>query len=103
MEGGDRVSVHSAFVKQPAAVRYAWGTRPYGTFVGAGWSGQPVAPFRTDAWEWRDAPYDRSSPESREFDVWMREQRDQAQQWVIKRKSEEAEKTLAELEGTHEP
>ena len=32
----------------------------------------------------------------------MREQREQAQQWLIKRKVEEAEKTLAELEDTHE-
>ena len=102
MEGSDRVSVHSEFVKQPVAVRYAWGTRPYGTFVGGGWSGQPVAPFRTDDWEWRDTPYDRSSPEYREFDAWMREQREQAQQWLIQRKVEEAEKTLAELEDTHE-
>ena len=45
-----------------------------------------------------DRPYDRSSPEYREFDAWMREQRDQAKQWLIKRKVQEAEKTLAELE-----
>jgi len=102
MEGSDRVSVHSEFVKQPVAVRYAWGTRPYGTFVGAGWSGQPVAPFRTDDWQWRDAPYDRSSPEYREFDAWMREQREQAQQWLVKRKVQEAEKTRAELKDAHE-
>ena len=49
-----------------------------------------------------DRPYDRSSPEYREFDVWMREQREQAQQWLIKRKVEEAEKTVAELADTHE-
>jgi hypothetical protein len=89
-------------VEQPVAVRYAWGTRPYGTFVGAGWSGQPVAPFRTDDWEWRDAPYDRNSPEYREFNAWMREQREQAQQWLIERKVEEAEKTLAESEDAHD-
>lgn len=97
MEGNDQVSVRSDFVKQPVAVRYAWGTRPYGTFVGAGSSGQPVAPFRTDDWEWRDKPSDRSSPEYREFDAWLRQQREQANQWLTKRKVQEAEKTLGDL------
>jgi hypothetical protein len=32
----------------------------------------------------------------------MREQREQAQQWLIERKVEEAEKTLAESEDAHD-
>ena len=85
------MDVWSDFVAKPVAVRYAWATHPFGTLVGESSRGLPAAPFRTDDREWRDAPYDRSSPEYREFDAWMREQREQAQQWLIKRKVQEAE------------
>ena len=91
------VQVWSDFVAKPVAVRYAWATHPYGTLVGESSRGLPAAPFRTDDWEWRDAPYDRTSPEYREFDAWMREQREQAELWLIQRKVEETEATIAKL------
>jgi len=45
---GDTVMVHSAAVKQPVAVRYAWSDAPDANlFNGAG---LPAAPFRSDSW-----------------------------------------------------
>jgi len=38
----------------------------------------------------------------REFDALTPEQREQAQHWLIKRKTEETKKALADVENTHE-
>jgi sialate O-acetylesterase len=46
--GPDRVSVRSAEVSEPVAVRYGWASNPVCNLYGG--SGQPASPFRTDDW-----------------------------------------------------
>ena len=95
MASSKSVKVWSDFVPAPVAVRYAWATHPFGTLVGAGSSGLPAAPFRTDDWEWRDAPFgDRSAPEQAAYRKWIGEQRKQAQQWARERQIQEAKAVL---------
>jgi sialate O-acetylesterase len=45
---GDTVIVHSRFVKQPVAVRYAWADNPECNLYNS--AGLPAIPFRTDDW-----------------------------------------------------
>ncbi|MBZ4192396.1 sialate O-acetylesterase [Niabella beijingensis] len=46
---GNTIIVTAAAVKQPVAVRYAWGDNPEANLVNS--AGLPAAPFRTDRWE----------------------------------------------------
>lgn len=50
---GNSVTVSSPEVVQPVAVRYNWADQPPGRLAARG--GLPVAPFRTDDWEWSTA------------------------------------------------
>jgi sialate O-acetylesterase len=45
---GDKVLVSEPSVREPVAVRYAWGDNPKGNLVNR--SGLPASPFRTDDW-----------------------------------------------------
>jgi sialate O-acetylesterase len=45
---GDKVIVSSPLVKNPVAVRYAWGNNPDGNLYNK--EGLPASPFRTDTW-----------------------------------------------------
>ena len=95
MDKSDSVKVWSEFVPDPVAVRYAWATHPFGTLLGSSSNGLPAAPFRTDDWEWRDAPFaDRSSPENAEYNKWLSERRKQAEAWGRERLTEEAKALL---------
>jgi len=95
MASARTVKVWSDFVPNPVAVRYAWATHPFGTLVGAGSSGLAAAPFRTDDWQWRDAPVaDRGSPEHAAHGKWLKEQRDQADRWARERALQEAKAVL---------
>ena len=93
------VRVWSDFVPNPVAVRYAWATHPFGTLVGAGGGGLPAAPFRTDDWEWKDAPFAaRGAPEEAEYNQWLNEQRKQADAWARDRRVQEARAVLNQAE-----
>ena len=46
---GDSVIVHSAAVRQPVAVRYAWSDAPEANLYNG--AGLPAAPFRSDDWQ----------------------------------------------------
>ncbi|HUU91995.1 MAG TPA: sialate O-acetylesterase [Phycisphaerae bacterium] len=95
MASAETVKVWSDFVPNPVAVRYAWATHPFGTLVGAGSSGLPTAPFRTDDWPWQDAPVaDRGSPEHAAYGKWLKEQGDQADRWARERALQEAKAVL---------
>ena len=95
MASSSTVKVWSDFVPQPVAVRYAWATHPFGTLVGAGSSGLPAAPFRTDKTEWPDTPFtERNAPEYVEYSKWIARQRGQAEQWARERLAQEAKAIL---------
>ncbi len=99
LDRSDTVRLSSKFVPDPVAVRYAWSTHPFGMLVGAGSSGLPAAPFRTDAWEWKDAPFaKRGSLEDIMHRRWQTEQRDQAADWAKKRLLQEANVVLKQTE-----
>ena len=90
------VRVSSVHVPDPVAVRYAWATHPFGTLVGAGHNGLPAAPFRTDDWDWPDAPFaERGSPADRKHRAWHEAQRAQAAAWAKDRREKEARAVLA--------
>ena len=91
----DAVRVSSVHVPHPVAVRYAWATHPFGTLVGAGSNGLPAAPFRTDDWDWPDAPFaERGSPQDKEHRAWQKEQQLQAAAWAKVRREKEARAVL---------
>lgn len=46
---GDRIVVWSDRVKDPVAVRYAWGNNPDANLFND--AGLPAVPFRTDGWK----------------------------------------------------
>ncbi len=50
----DQLIVWHEEIDNPRAVRYAWDASPVGNLYNA--QGLPVAPFRTDDWEWPDDP-----------------------------------------------
>jgi sialate O-acetylesterase len=95
LDQSNTVKLSSEFVPRPVAVRYAWATHPFGTLVGAGSSGLPAAPFRTDAWPWKDAPFaKRGSTEDTAHRRWQADLRDQATAWAQKRLKQEAQRVL---------
>jgi hypothetical protein len=100
LASADSVQVWSDFVPNPVAVRYAWATHPFGTLVGEGSNGIAAAPFRTDDWEWKDAPAgDPGSLELAEYNKWLNEQRKQADAWARERRIQEAKAVLAREEA----
>jgi sialate O-acetylesterase len=60
---GDTVIVTAPGVTKALAVRYAWDQAPAATIMGK--NGLPVAPFRSDKWEW--GTYSTALPDVREF------------------------------------
>ncbi|MDR1091290.1 MAG: hypothetical protein LBL79_09460, partial [Prevotella sp.] len=46
---GDKIVVYNDKVKNPVAVRYAWGNNPGATLFNE--EGLPATPFRTDNWK----------------------------------------------------
>ncbi|MFQ5811021.1 MAG: hypothetical protein ACE5JM_15490 [Armatimonadota bacterium] len=95
LSGPASVEVWSDLAPDPVAVRYARATHPFGTLVGTGSSGLPAAPFRTDDWEWRDAPFgERNTPEYAEYQKWLMEQRKQAEAWARERQMQQARAAL---------
>ena len=93
---------------EAAAVRYAWARNPLGNLVNSQHHERilPVPSFRTDDWDWRDAPFpDRGTPEANEHRGWLNNLRKQADEWVRRRPTEEAEailKQAKEYEGEHD-
>jgi len=100
MTSANTVKVWSDFVAKPVAVRYAWATHPFGTLVGAGSSGLPAAPFRTDTMAWPDTPLaERNAPEYVEHSKWIGRRRAQAEQWTRERLARQAKAVLAEQDA----
>jgi hypothetical protein len=84
-------------VADPAAVRYAWARNPLGNLVNSQHHERilPVPSFRTDDWDWHDAPFpDRGTPEANEHRQWLNNLRKQAEESARRRPAEEAEAIL---------
>ena len=92
-----KLEVWSDLVPDPAAVRYAWARNPLGNLVNSQHHERilPVPSFRTDDWDWRDAPFpDRGTPEANEHRQRLNNLRKQAEEWARRRPAEEAEAIL---------
>lgn len=102
--GRDRVDeaklkVWSPLVKQPVAVRYAWARNPLGNAVNSRHHERiiPICAFRTDNWDWPEAPFKADGPEAEATHRDQRNQlRQQANRWVKERPIEEAKQRLRE-------
>lgn len=89
-EGG-KYAASSEFVKEPVAVRYAWGVHPMANF---GNRAGPAAPFRTDNWPaWNDSSIITPvvNPEVPTLE--------DARRLAWKRKAEQARKVLEEYQA----
>ena len=60
-----RLVISSASVKDPIAVRYAWARNPIGNAVNSSHHERtiPIPSFRTDDWDWPEAPFDSEGNE----------------------------------------
>jgi len=82
------VKVWSPLVKKPVAVRYAWARNPLGNMVNSEHHERviPIPSFRTDDWDWPEAPFQSDGGDAEEN---HRERRDQmrrnAERWVNER------------------
>ncbi len=97
---GGTVAISSEFVKEPVAVRYAWGVHPIGNY---GNRAGPASPFRTDTWPaWVDSKIENvgqaANPQDAEVPT-----RDQARAQAWERKAAQARKVLEEYESRKKP
>jgi len=88
-----RLKVWSPLVPEPVAVRYAWARNPLGNAVNSGHHERiiPIPSFRTDNWDWPEAPFDSDSDETRDThrkDI--NTLRQQAREWSDSRPIREA-------------
>ncbi|MEC9327990.1 MAG: hypothetical protein VYC63_08735, partial [Verrucomicrobiota bacterium] len=62
-----RLKVWSPLVSDPLAVRYAWARNPIGNAVNSAHHERtiPIPSFRTDDWDWPEAPFDAEGNESK--------------------------------------
>ena len=97
---GGKFAASSEFVREPVAVRYAWGAHPVGNF---GNRAGPAVPFRTDDWPaWTDHPFDNvvepSDPNASQVPV---TEDVKAQAW--QRKAAQARKIIEQYEAWKKP
>ena len=88
-----RLKVWSPLVPEPVAVRYAWARNPLGNAVNSGHHERiiPIPSFRTDNWDWPEAPFEDDSDEARnEHREAINKMRQQARQWAEARPLREA-------------
>ncbi len=91
-----RLKVWHPLVKEALAVRYAWARNPLGNVVNSQHHERtiPLPSFRTDHWDWPEAPVIRGGEEEREHRRQLHEMRQQARAWIKERKLAEAKAYL---------
>jgi sialate O-acetylesterase len=91
------LKVWSPLVQKPLAVRYAWARNPLGNVVNCEHHESiiPIPSFRTDDWDWPEAPF---KSDGRDAEVKHRERRNEmrrkAEQWAKERTVLEAREVL---------
>lgn len=92
------IEVTSPLVANPAAVRYAWARCPLGNLTNREHMERtlPVPSFRTDSWDWPDAPFgdDRGATRRR-----INQQRQKATADAADRKLQQARQIINSAEG----
>lgn len=89
-----KLVVSNSLISDPVAVRYAWARNPLGNLVNQECPIIPVVPFRTDNWDYPEAPYD--ADEYAKHRVMLSEMRKQAIVQAKERIIKEAEEVLKE-------
>ena len=91
-----RVAVSHPLVKDPVSVRYAWARNPLGNAVNAQHHERtiPVVSFRTDDWDWPEAPYDADGDAVNQYRRGFNERRNEARERDKDRKVAEAKLVL---------
>ena len=85
--------VSHLLVRTPVAVRYAWARNPKGNAVNSRHHERtiPIVSFRTDTWDWPEAPFAKDQSEHRRK---INELRKQAREWTNERQIAEAKAFL---------
>ena len=92
-----KLKIWSPLVKEPVAVRYAWARNPLGNVVNEEHyeSVIPIPSFRTDDWDWPEAPFRADGGDAEEKHRERREQmRRNAERWAKERIALEAREAL---------
>ena len=92
-----KLKVWHPLVKSPKAVRYAWARNPIGNAVNSRHHERtiPVVSFRTDTWDWPEAPFgERGTETSRAHRQKINAMRQQAREWAEERRLAEAKALL---------
>ena len=88
-----KLKVWSPLVPEPVAVRYAWARNPLGNAVNSGHHERiiPIPSFRTDNWDWPEAPFESDRDETRNAHrEAINTMRRQARKWSEARPMQEA-------------
>ena len=92
-----KLKVWHPLVKEPKAVRYAWARNPVANAVNSRHHERtiPIVSFRTDSWDWPDAPFgDRGSEAEQSHREKINAMRQQARDWAKERPLAEAKALL---------
>ncbi len=95
-----KLRVWSPLVPKPVAVRYAWARNPLGNAVNSGHHERiiPIPSFRTDDWDWPEAPYEADGGEAKDAHrKAVNKLRDDAKKWAKERPVLEAQQVLREV------
>ena len=87
------LKVWSPLVPKPVAVRYAWARNPLGNAVNSGHHERiiPIPSFRTDNWDWPEAPFEADTEEARSSHrEALNQMREDARRWTGERPLQEA-------------
>lgn len=88
-----QLKVWSPLVPKPVAVRYAWARNPLGNAVNSGHHERiiPIPSFRTDNWDWPEAPFESDGDDARNgHRLAINKLRDDARAWIKERPLREA-------------
>ncbi len=95
-----RVKVWNTLVLKPKAVRYAWARNPLGNVVNSQHHERiiPIPSFRTDNWDWPEAPFESADNESRnQHRFAIHQLRQKAKETNQKRRVQELKKALESI------
>ena len=98
-----KLKIWSPVVLEPEAVRYAWARNPIGNAVNSQHHERiiPIPSFRTDDWDWPEAPFDAAGLDAKNaHNHQLHQMRQQAEVWIKKRIIEEAKEILKATEGS---
>lgn len=92
-----RLTISHPAVVEPIAVRYAWARNPLGNAVNAQHHERtiPIVSFRTDDWDWEDAPFETEGGDAmKQYRASVNKRRAAARKQTAKRLMDDAQRIL---------